>query len=402
MIYYDPTGHFNIFSGSDWKGFANNAKEVTIGVADGTIRFVSQGTYQSVGNFTDDIKWAYNNNEYLADGTYSYFSETASGIKQNVVNAGNDIRWAYNNRDLVAEMVNEEVQQFKSDVKWAMDNKDLVAQTTNEMATYAINDFNSKSLREKTAIITDGTLNVASFIGVPETAITKVAQIQKLDKLYDAVNLMNKMDDLYDAGMGMKRLDGFADTITALKKSDSLVEASTGIRFADNIDDFGKVGIPELPKNAIQKNYLEVTRAGNNVGGGVPKKTSFGDVIRKLEEPVTGIGTYDPVGGHHIYSKAAFKNHPNYDPDTAMTLSQNFMSSRGWTHHPDMARMQRQMFDNLADSRLPNTLKQHTRVAVESLRAGGATFQEARSLTAKALWDLRKQGVRYPTRIPWN
>ena len=85
-----------------------------------------------------------------------------------------------------------------------------------------------------------------------------------------------------------------------------------------------------------------------------------------------------------------------------MTLSQNFMSSRGWIHHPDMARMQRQKFDSLADSGLPNTLKQHTRVAVESLRAGGATLQEARSLTAKALWDLRKQGVRYPTRIPWN
>ena len=141
----------------------------------------------------------------------------------------------------------------------------------------------------------------------------------------------------------------------------------------------------------------------SNAGvGRTSKKTSFRDVIRKLEEPVPGIGPYDAVGGHHIYSKAAFKNHPNYDPDTAMALSQNFMISRGWIHHPDMARMQRQMFDSLADSGLPNTLKQHTRVAVESLRAGGATLQEARSLTAKALWDLRKQGVRYPTRIPWN
>jgi hypothetical protein len=37
----------------------------------------------------------------------------------------------------------------------------------------------------------------------------------------------------------------------------------------DNIDDFGRVGIPELPKNAIQKNYLEVTRRGNKATSGV-------------------------------------------------------------------------------------------------------------------------------------
>jgi|GEM_PF-3100290 len=88
------------------------------------------------------------------------------------------------------------------------------------MATHAINEFNSKSLREKTAMITDVTLNVASFVGVPETAITKVAQIQKLDKLHDAVNLVNKMDDLYDAGMSMKRIDRFSDTLSVFKKSE--------------------------------------------------------------------------------------------------------------------------------------------------------------------------------------
>jgi|GEM_PF-554246 len=265
LIYYDPTGHFDVFCGEDWMKLARDAKEVTSGIADGTMRFASGGTYQSVGDFANDVQWAFNNSEYLADGATSYVSETASDFKQNAVNFANDVKWAYNNRDIVAETVNEEVQQFKSDVQWAMDNKDIVAETTNEMATHAINEFNSKSLREKTAMITDVTLNVASFVGVPETAITKVAQIQKLDKLYDAVNLVNKMDDLYDAGMSMKRIDGFSDTLSVFKKSDRYVEASSGIKFADNIDDFGKVGIREIPKNPRQKNFLEVTRSGNNV-----------------------------------------------------------------------------------------------------------------------------------------
>ncbi|MPQ34168.1 RHS repeat-associated core domain-containing protein [Clostridium estertheticum] len=144
------------------------------------------------------------------------------------------------------------------------------------------------------------------------------------------------------------------------------------------------------------------TSINKGIGEVVPKKTSFGDVIRKLNEPVEGIGTYNPTGGHHIYSKAAFRGHPKYDPDTAMTLSQKFMSDNGWTHHPDMAIKQRQLFDELYESGDPNIMSEHTRIAVESLQAGGATLQEARSLTAKALWDLRKQGVTYPTRIPWH
>jgi hypothetical protein len=45
--------------------------------------------------------------------------------------------------------------------------------------------------------------------------------------------------------------------------------------------------------------------------------------------------------------------------------------------------------------------KEHTRIAVESLEAGGATEIEARTLVAHSLRDLREQGVHAPTRIPW-
>jgi RHS repeat-associated protein len=289
IMYYDPTGHFSIFSGDDWRKLARNIKEVTIGITDGTMRFISGNAYQSVGSFVGDVRWAFNNREYLTDGTITYFSETASNIKQGIVGFVSDVKWAYKNRDIVAETINESIQQYKADVKWAIDNRDIVAETTKDMAKQAVHYFNNKSMREKIAIITDVTLNIASFIGVPEAAAAKLTQLKKVDKLVDTVNLVDKLydagagmrrldnvldatnmiDDLYNAGRGMKQLDRVADTVTALRKSDRLVEASTGIRFMDNIDDFGRVGIPELPKNAIQKNYLEVTRAVNNVGSGV-------------------------------------------------------------------------------------------------------------------------------------
>ena len=41
------------------------------------------------------------------------------------------------------------------------------------------------------------------------------------------------------------------------------------------------------------------------------------------------------------------------------------------------------------------------RIAVEVLIAGGASEAEARSLVARSLWNLRAQGVRAPTRLPW-
>ncbi len=77
------------------------------------------------------------------------------------------------------------------------------------------------------------------------------------------------------------------------------------------------------------------------------------------------------------------------------------MKSRGWDHQA-MTNKQRELFNELAKSGKPNTLKEHTRIAVEALEAGGATTAEARSLVAQSLKNLREQGVRIPTSIPWN
>ena len=67
-----------------------------------------------------------------------------------------------------------------------------------------------------------------------------------------------------------------------------------------------------------------------------------------------------------------------------------------------MTLAQRQLFDELAASGRPNTLTEHTKIAMESLKAGGATEAEARTIVAQALHDLRSQGIVAPTRIPWN
>lgn len=66
-----------------------------------------------------------------------------------------------------------------------------------------------------------------------------------------------------------------------------------------------------------------------------------------------------------------------------------------------MTAKQRELFKALYQSGRPNTLQEHTRIAVEALQAGGASYKESRSLVAQSLWNLRKQGALIPTRIPW-
>jgi hypothetical protein len=113
-----------------------------------------------------------------------------------------------------------------------------------------------------------------------------------------------------------------------------------------------------------------------------------------------GAGAYEDVGGHHVYAKSAFRGHPAYDPQKGFSISQEFMKNRDWDHQK-MTLAQRQLFDELAASGRPNTLTEHTKIAVEALKAGGATEAEAREIVDEALKDLRDQGIS-PTKIPWN
>lgn len=59
------------------------------------------------------------------------------------------------------------------------------------------------------------------------------------------------------------------------------------------------------------------------------------------------------------------------------------------------------LLKELAESGRPNAIYEHNRIAVETLIAGGATKTEARDLMAQSVWNLRKQGARIPTNIPW-
>jgi hypothetical protein len=90
----------------------------------------------------------------------------------------------------------------------------------------------------------------------------------------------------------------------------------------------------------------------------------------------------------------------NYDSKKGFSISQSFMKDNG-LNHQQMTNKQRELFKELNESGRQNSLQEHTRIAVEALIAGGATGQEARDLVAASLKNLRQQGVREPSNIPW-
>ena len=120
--------------------------------------------------------------------------------------------------------------------------------------------------------------------------------------------------------------------------------------------------------------------------------------VRNAED---GVGTYSDVKGHHVHSKAAFRGDINYDKNKGFSISQEYMESRGWDHDA-MTKTQRRMFDELASSGRANSPQEHNRIAVQALIDGGASEAEARALVVESVKNLREQGVRAPSRIPWN
>lgn len=178
-------------------------------------------------------------------------------------------------------------------------------------------------------------------------------------------------------------------------------------RFENEIDDAlagleGDVIEPAYPEDILGIGGLikgTLKYVGRKLANKLVKEVD--EVAEEAFRKVDDVGPYKTVGGHHVHAKAAFKESMEYDPRSGFSISRDFMKSKGWNHQ-DMTNAQRRGFKELKDSGRPNTMREQSRIAVDALKAGGASHSEARSLVAESLMNLREQGVRAPTNIPWN
>lgn len=179
---------------------------------------------------------------------------------------------------------------------------------------------------------------------------------------------------------GLKHLDNVADGIKKLVKK------------ADDAIDLEK----HLPKKLLKEEAEAFAKKADKVADDVVE-----DAAKAIKSGTpSGTGEYKDVGGHHVHAKAGFKGDVNYDPKKGFSISQDFMENNG-LNHQKMTSKQRELFKELYESGRPNTLDEHTRIAREALKAGGASESMIDDVIKASLNNLKEQGVTTPTRISW-
>ena len=156
-----------------------------------------------------------------------------------------------------------------------------------------------------------------------------------------------------------------------------------------------RASLEKLRSLGINDGELENIYESIRILYGSPEETLAG-----IGQNMVGTGEYRDVKGHHVHAKAGFRDDINYSQYTGFSISDNFMRKNN-LNHSNMTAKQRQLFKELYESGRPNTLAEHTRIAMEVLKAGGANETLARDLVTQSLINLGMQHVNQPTRIPW-
>ena len=213
----------------------------------------------------------------------------------------------------------------------------------------------------------NGANYVSAVIGAEEYSATELLEAQlmlkekgKEETYYNKVT--GQEESLFDASFGEKYL-GYDPDKERLGQGAVVVAGAVADRY----------GAKLVPKSVQDK---------------------IGDKIDEL------VGAYKDVKGHHVHAKAAFKDATKYSQREGFSISPKFMKEYGLKHQ-DITNYQRQAFKELKISGRPNTMKEHTKIAVDALVTGGADRDTARSLVAASLNKLRNDGVKVPTNIPW-
>jgi Possible hemagglutinin (DUF637) len=172
-----------------------------------------------------------------------------------------------------------------------------------------------------------------------------------------------------------------------------IAEAAWAAHVAEN-PIMAKIG--EVITGAVEKGKIWIGRGM----GRASQAPSRNVALEALDLNLTG--EYRTVAGHHVHAKKAFEGHVNYDPRKGFSISDELMEKFN-IKHEKVTTSQQRLFRELAASGSPNTMREHTRIAVEALMEGGCQSREvARKIVAESLQSLRKTGVTQPTTIPWG
>ena len=128
--------------------------------------------------------------------------------------------------------------------------------------------------------------------------------IKVIDKAGDLYGIVKKVGNKGIQKVASKAGDVFENISRAIGKKPDLVAEGAGI-FKGSVPDFGKVGIPELKKNPVQKNFNAIY---GNPGAGKAAEAN----LKKIDDYISGNKNFDEVIDDYakIYSDNINSNKP--------------------------------------------------------------------------------------------
>ena len=116
-----------------------------------------------------------------------------------------------------------------------------------------------------------------------------------------------------------------------------------------------------------------------------------------------GTGEFSKVGGHHPLAKIAFTSDKFYNLSKAFSVATAKLEQFGGKGvHNVITGYQNSLYSAFAKSGQRLTLQKMAEIEIEAMVKSGIPRDVATGWIIKALEDLKKQGVKFITNIPWN
>lgn len=116
-----------------------------------------------------------------------------------------------------------------------------------------------------------------------------------------------------------------------------------------------------------------------------------------------GTGEFSKVGGHHPLAKVAFTGDDFYNLSKAFSVPVGLLERYGGARvHAKITGQQNSLYSEFAKTGERLTLEKMAEIEIKAMTINGIPKDIATGWVIKALEDLKKQGVKYITNIPWN
>lgn len=153
----------------------------------------------------------------------------------------------------------------------------------------------------------------------------------------------------------------------------------------------GKITITKLTQH-IRKIGIDATKVDNLVN----------DLKNKAKFDLSGTGEYKKVRGHHPLAKSAFKSDKFYNLQKAFSVSIKRLDEIKIGIHAKITGQQNSLYSAFAKKGEVLTLDKMAKIEIQAMINAGVPEDIATGWVIKSLENLKAQGVKVITHIPWN